>query len=356
MSDQDQRTELPLASVHRAAGGKLAAPDGFETVLGYGDLAAEYEAATSTVGLFDAGSVAVVSAVGKDVADYLNRRLSQRVVELSPGAGVRAFQLDAVGKMQADLEYFQVAEASALLVSPPTQNGAELAQLCDKYVFTEDAKFSDESDQWAAFALVGPRAAEAAREAGFSPPELDARHAVSGDSHVVRSRYFLDGLLIVVARESAREVWEKLLKASSTAGGRPVGWTAFNQARVQRGMPWWGIDVRSENIPLEADLMDGIHTNKGCYPGQETIAKTMNLGHPAKRLVGLVFDGDDVIETPAPLQLKERQVGTLTSCVFLPKLGKVCGLAIVRFLYAEDGMEVFTESGREGIVRTDLPF
>lgn len=354
MTEQVQNKSLPLAEFHKKAGARIAAPHGFEVAISYGDSAAEYEALQSSVGLLDVSGVALVTAEGKDVADYLNRRLSQRVIDVAPGAGVRAFQLDAVGKMEADLEYFQVEAGRALLLSPPTQGGADLAALCDKYVFSEDAKFTDVSDAWVAFALIGPKAADAVKEAGFAPPEGDNRIAFAGDHFVVRSGYFLDGIVVIAPINNREATWEKFAAGCASCGGRAIGWDAFNAARIERGLAWWRIDFGVENIPLEADLMDGIHTNKGCYPGQETIAKTMNLGHPAKRLVGVTWEGSEPIATPAPLKLKDRQVGTLTSFAHSPKLGKGYGLAIVRFLYAEDDMEVFTEDGREGIVRTQV--
>lgn len=350
---------LPLSALHQRENAPFMGLNGWMIPAHYGDPEGEYKAATESAGLFDASLFTVVRASGADHEEYLNRRTSQRVIEMAGGDGLRANFLSGEGRMDADLEVFRLPSGDSLLFAPPAVTGEYLQTLADKYVFTEDAAFADETAQWAAFALIGPKSGQVLEAMGIAPPAGKARLApaevAGGEGWVIRSEFLFNSHVLLVPVEAAENGWKRLLEAVREEGGLPVGFLPFDTLRVESGVAWWGIDLNDRSIPLEADLMSAIHTNKGCYPGQETIAKILNLGHPARKLAGVVWESEDPPAAGVTLLSEGKEAGRLTSSTFSPRLGKAIGLAMVKWPHRNEGTALQTEEGLPGVVRA-LPF
>lgn len=356
--EQTEPQALPLGSLHEAEGAPLAPVCGWKVPLHFGDPEAEYTAARDSAALMDVSFLTVVEASGKDHLEYLNRRLSQRLIELEPGTGLRAAQLNGEGRMEADMDVFAVEEGRSLLLAPPAASGPYLQALADKYVFSEDAQFTDAAERHAAFAVFGPAAGKVLRDVGIGAPErgeIVSFTAAGQDGYAFHSSYLPGAVVVMVNRAGAKDFWEALRRATSATGGRPIGFHAFDTLRVEAGTPWWGIDLTERSIPLDADLHDAIHTNKGCYPGQETVAKIVNLGHPPRKLVGLLFETADPPRAGEKLTADGKSAGTLTTSTYSPRLGKAVGLGMVPWSYREPGTEVTAESGA-GAKVVALPF
>lgn len=325
---------------------------GWKVPAHFGDPEAEYRAARSAVAFLDATFLTVVSASGRDHLEYLNRRLSQRVIELPVGARVRANQLNGEGRMEADLELLRTTEEETLLLAPPGVAGDYLQFVCDKYVFSEQATFVDATEAWAALALVGPKASQALASLGIAVP-ADAPQSVAACTvegvagWLLRSDFLPGAIVVLVPRGEAGKVGAALLAA---AGGISLGFLAFDTLRVEAFTPWWGIDLDNRSIPLEADLSAAIHTNKGCYPGQETIAKIMNLGHPARKLVRLEFEGGDPPASGTALLVEGREIGRVTSGTYSPQSSRAVALAMVRWPQREPGTVLDSAAGRARVV------
>lgn len=357
MSEQAETAvkELPLGSQYASEGIEMLPICGWHLPAHFGDPELEYEAGRSGAALFNAGFLSIVRATGKDHIEYLNRRLSQRVIESTPGQGFRANQLGGDGRMEADLELFRTAENESLLIAPPAITGAYLAAVADKYVFTEDAQFVDETEQWCAFALVGPGAGKILQGLGLSLPpdnlQLSTGKLAGADVVLIKSTLFFGSWLILGPAEKAAE-FEKTLHHVAP---QRMGFLAFDTLRVETGTPWFGIDLSERSIPLEADLMIAIHTNKGCYPGQETIAKILNLGHPARKLVGVVWEADDPLPANSTITVDGKEAGILSSSTFSPRFGKAIGLAMMKWNHRTAGTEVTGEGDISGHI-VELPF
>lgn len=346
---------LPLAPAHQTAGARMSNFFGWQVPAHFGDPEQEYHNARGAVALFDASFLTIVSAKGKDLLDYLNRRLSQRVIEMAIGEGLRANQLGGDGRMEADMQVYRVKEHEMLLVAPPGVRGEYLAALCDKYVFSEDAVFTDISGSMVILALVGPDRFDAARAAGLANPSEGQR--INGAMlagipvYTFETEFLPDSLLIAAPAEHAFALHAAL--SPHTRG--PLGLLPFDTVRVEAAVPWWGIDLNEKSIPLEADLLSAIHTNKGCYPGQETIAKILNLGHPARKMVGVEINSEDPPPPGSALLLDGREVGILTSPTWSPRLKKAIGLAMVRWPQREPGTALTVADGASATV-CGLPF
>jgi folate-binding protein YgfZ len=146
-------------------------------------------------------------------------------------------------------------------------------------------------------------------------------------------------------------VFDRLLEA----GARPVGFAALEVMRVERGTPRFGLDMDERTIPLEANLQRAIHYQKGCYIGQEVIARATFRGHVNRHLVGLRFGAGS---TPAPrteLFTGDRRVGWVTSVVQSPRLGLI-GLGYAHRDAARPGTELALAAGAGSARIEVLPF
>lgn len=326
------------------------------TVLGarvaahHGDPEGEYRAMRERCAVVDLSWFSAVRASGADHREYLNRRLSQKVDDLPDGRAVRATLLGAEGRMQGDFEL--VADCGGtLILSTPASSGAEIAGLLDRYVFTEDARFADESGGVSLRALVGPGAEGALGRLGLSMPGAGvvAAGVVEGVRVLVWRCDFAGGNPVLAAPPGGA-----VEGAILAAAGARAGFLAFDTVRIEAGVPWWGLDLDERTIPLDANLLHALSFEKGCYPGQETVAKIMNLGHPARQLRGVVLDAEDPPAPRTPLSVEGGEAGVLTSSTWSPRLGRSIGLAMVRWPHRQAGTRVGC-GGTTGTI-VELPF
>ncbi len=316
----------------------------------YGDPEAEYRAMRSACALVDLSWMSTVRASGADHREYLNRRLSQKVDDMDDGAVLRATLLGAEGRMQADLELLADG-ATTLLLSTPASAGPALAALLDRYVFTEDARFADEGGLHGVFALVGPQSESRLAGLGIRAPgpRALATGSIAGERVLVWRSEIAAGATAVLGPGT-----DAFRDALGGAAGARAGFLAFDTVRIESGTPWWGFDLDETTIPLDANLSSAIHFDKGCYPGQETIAKITNLGHPARQLRGVVLDSEDPPPPRTALTVDGQGAGTLTSCTWSPRLGKCIGLAMMKWAHRAPGTRIL--AGQAGGVVVELPF
>ncbi len=359
MTNDTEIRQLDLKSIHEAEGAQSASVFGWEIPVHYGDPEKEYNATVESCALIDLSFMSLVETSGSDVEDYLNRRLSQRIVDFDKGQKARATQLSGEGRMEADLELLSIGSQKMLLLSPPSISALDLATLCDKYVFTEDATFQPATEHYCIFGLVGPESKNLAEAAGIQVPSKANEVVFSGsdDSPIfVFKSEFLGGALAIIAdRKQGEKLFQTLIRSCKELNGALLGYLAFDTYRVENGIAWWGVDLSEKSIPLEADLMSAIHTNKGCYPGQEVIAKIMNLGHPARKLAGVIWSSDDPPVAGKKVFSEDKEAGVLTSSTYSPRYGKAIGLVMMKWNYRGEGTKVVLEDGPAGEI-VALPF
>jgi folate-binding protein YgfZ len=153
----------------------------------------------------------------------------------------------------------------------------------------------------------------------------------------------------------AADLWEAL----TTARARPVGFDAFDVLRVEAGVPRHGIDVTDTNVVLEAGQDEAVSYTKGCYIGQEIIARIHWRGHVAKRLAGLVLEDEGEPGADAKVKTTDgKEIGRVASHVFSPRLGRRIALAILKYDYLRPDTEVSIVAGEaERAARVaELPF
>lgn len=384
-------------------------PDGslIETAASFDNFEAEYAAIRQRVGVMHLPQRAVLQLTGADVADYLHRLCTQEINKLDGGGSVRAFQLNEKGHVAADMivHHGDPANGGSTWLEMDVFDLPWVKDLLEKRMFTEDVTVEDWTAKRTFLWLLGPAAvrlitavageggADAAAKMGSMPGThhvLDLPLNGDATAHATAYRWDLGdvlGVRLAVPTEHVVEVYAALLaKAGYEPGGdeqadaayaerrrnsmrgRPVGWSAFNTVRIEAGVPWYHIDFGGDSLPAEVPGPHGIDGavsfTKGCYLGQEVVARMKSLGHPKKVLVGLRIDTEEsnaaaktsggadaeglLVAGAQVFDVDEKQklIGGVTSSTASPLRGQAgIGFAVVRWGKHRPGTKVRVPAG-----------
>ncbi|HEX3724963.1 MAG TPA: glycine cleavage T C-terminal barrel domain-containing protein [Pirellulales bacterium] len=319
------------------------------------DWIASYEALASHAGLVDLGARTQIELSGADRSAFLHNLCTGDIRKLPPGAGCEAFLTSLQGKTLAHL--FAFVGPSTINLSTVSGQGEVILAHLNHYLVCEQVVLSDCSHQRRELYLGGPDAPRLlAALAGDEPPQDRLSHCavkLAGRDVWIRKADLAGpiGFDISLGTEDVEAVRGALLSAGAVSGP----WAAFDAARIEWGFPWFGVDISEKNLPQEVgrDKL-AISFAKGCYLGQETVARIDALGHVNKTLVGVRFADREVPLAQQELMAAGEMVGHITSAAYSPRLGAVCGLAYVRRGHNTPGTAV-TSSGHRGEV-VALPF
>jgi folate-binding protein YgfZ len=354
---------LALHAHHARLKARFGSIGGREVVLDYGAAegvrsAAEEAAMRTAVAMVDLSARQVVRVTGPDRLSFLHGMLTQDV-EGTPPSGVRyAALLTAKGGMVADVQLLRREEDVLLLLEPGLAE-AVLAHL-HRYLISEEAELSDASAEFGQLSLVGPRGWALAQRLFGLPGQAPTAQAVQGglEGHavwVLPSALLLPGVDVLVPTAGLQTVFTALLDTGSEEGVVPAGWEALEVLRVEAGVPRYGADMDVHTLPLEANLERALHYQKGCYLGQEVIARATFRGHVNRRLVGLLLGQGQ----PAPrteLFQGERKVGFVTSVVASGRLGQQVALGYVHRDVQAPGTALQLAAGAGAATVQPLPF
>ncbi len=356
--------ESPLAARHRALGAAWGRVAGREVPLHYGSPEEEARRARRGVAVADLSHRPKIEVTGPDAAEFLHNLLACDVKAVAPGAGCYGAFLSPQGKMVADLHLWRTDEGFLLDTEP------EAAGLADRFrPFIMNSKVEVAPLLLGHLHLFGPRAVELLSRLGAGAPAKEHAHfpaAVAGaKARVVRiSRYGVEGFDLLLSPAGLEGAWEGFRRA----GAQPTGWAALEALRVEAGVPRFGAEMDSETFPQEARIEErAVSFTKGCYPGQETMARLKNRGRVNRLLAGLLLDG------PAPAGAKlllegghnqrpetlggvsgGQEAGRVTTSCVSPALGRPAALAMVRAEVANAGTALRVEGGPAATV-ADLP-
>jgi len=293
----------------------------------------EYEEATAGAAVVRLRDWSTVRVTGKDRASFLHNMCTNDVKRLVTGEGCEAFFTDVKGKVVAHGFLLAGTDAIEIVMVPGTAPRL-MAQL-DRYIIREDVTLSDKSREVAWMLLLGARAGEIlAQVAGAEPGELTSawahREVLLGGAAVTAVRCelpWMGGFLIGCVPDAVAAI-----EAQLTAAGAVLGVDAlWNIVRVESNWPLWGIDFDESNLPQEISRDEqAISFRKGCYLGQETVARIDALGHVNKQLAAVRFEGDAVPEIGAELFQGEQAAGRVTSSCWSPRAAKPHALAMVK--------------------------
>jgi folate-binding protein YgfZ len=327
-------TPLLLHEIHREAGASFQEVNGQEAVAHYGDWLAEYKALREAAALFDLSFRGRLCVVGADAQKFLNGQVTNNVKDLKAGAGCYAALVSAKGKLESDLNIYRLENEMLLDFEPGYST--RVTQRLEKFIIAEDARVVEVAADYGLLSVQGPKAAAVL---AASLPELALPQeamavskiagADSGEIYVThQARAGGVGFDLFVPAAAMPQTAARLL----AHGGRWAGWQALETARVEAGIPRFGADMDESNLAPEALGPRAISYSKGCYIGQEVIARVRTYGQVAKALRGLRF-GEAVKELPmkgAKIFFGEKEVGYVTSAVHSPRIGCVVALGYVR--------------------------
>jgi folate-binding protein YgfZ len=313
-------------------------------------LQAELRAAREGCGLIDRSERGRLALTGPGAVEFLNGQLTNELEGLKPGEGRYAAFLTHKGKMLGDVRVLAVSGpdgATELLLDTERASLQALFDMIRRFKVGYQVELHKRTLESGQISLLGPRAARVAGAEGLDDPEHSSRPiGIEGISALaVRTAEGLD--LICAATDT-----EALIDRLQGRGAVAIGEQTAECLRIERGIPRYGVDLDDTVIPQEAGLNErAVSFTKGCYVGQETVARLFYKGKPNRHLRGLRLSGPAAVG--AELRLGERVVGRLTSAADSPTLGPI-GLALVR-REAEPGTTVEVgEAGTEALV-TELP-
>jgi tRNA-modifying protein YgfZ len=295
----------------------------------YGDPMREQRALSSGAGVVDRSNRAVLSVSGSDRLPWLHSICTQHLTNLADGESAEALVLSPHGHVEQHWQLTDLAGATWLDVEPGM--ATEALDYLQKMRFLKRVEPADVSAEWAVISLVGPAADAVLVAAGLVVPTQVAT-ALPGGGFVRRSPW--GDLDLVVPRPRIAAQLTELVAAGAT----PVGLWAYEARRVEAGRPRLRFETDHRTIPHEVGWIGtAVHLDKGCYRGQETVARVHNLGRPPRRLVLLHLAGEsDVLAEPGtPVESGGRTVGFLGTAVQHHELGPVA-LAVVKRSLPDD--------------------
>jgi tRNA-modifying protein YgfZ len=298
--------------------GATVAPDGIP--LQYGDLKAEYHAALNQAVLMDRSHEGRIEARGRDRFELIQRISTNDVVNMVLGEGRATIFTNANGRILDRIMIYHRGD-TALITTEPGR-GAPLTTFLQRQVFFNDeAAFTDISPVTRQFVLHGPNADMVVNAIVTNATSTDSLYGIEGKIadipvFVARRKPLSGGhWAFYVASEHSESVWQAILDIGPAHGLIPAGSQTYNALRIYAGRPG-GRELSVDFIPLEAGLWDEVSFTKGCYTGQEIIARMESRNRLAKTIVKLRLSA--WVEAPANLYFDGKSVGTLTSSVVTP--------------------------------------
>lgn len=315
----------------------------------------EYAAIRKGCALVDLPQSGTIEATGADRIGFLNNLLTQELRTLEPMASVRSFWLNRKGRIDADLRL--VDDGGRLRMAADALVAAATAEALAEFVFAEDVTLADATETLHRLALHGPRAAQALMAVADTDEHVGLEPGramtvmVAGASVLVEREDSAGevGLVLTMPADAARTVYERL---AGVKGVRPCGWLAYNIARIEAGWPLFQIDFSSESLPAETGVLhDRVSFTKGCYLGQEVVARIQSLGKPKQVLVALRLAEGQAPRLPAERASiyadarGDKAIGNVTSSTIAPMLSAApIALAQVRTAHAQAGTALFVEA------------
>ncbi len=321
-----------MTSLHDlyTAHGAVLAPDGIP--LHFGDLKEEYQVALKNIVLLDRSHEGRIEIKGKDRHEILNRISTNNIATMTLGDVRPTLLTNANGRILERVIACDWKEDSLLIITGPGRGQGIASYLQRQIFFNDDAKVTDISTNTYQFALHGP-----STNTLFSEFSDNISHGLfSGeDIHIAQKAVFTSLLksfstqhrIVICDRVDAPIIWQILIKSGKAYGLRPSGGLTYNTLRIRAGFPGAGRELSNDFIPLEVGLWDEVSFNKGCYTGQEIIARMESREQLAKTLVRLHIDEE--VNAPVDLYSNGKRVGTLTSSVTSPD-GEHFGMGIVK--------------------------
>lgn len=338
---------------------------GWEVPAHYGDVAAEHRAIRQAVGIADLSHRGKLRVTGEDRVKWLQSVISNDILSLQPGHGCYSSFLTHKGKM---LTYFRLyMQTEAIMLEDVGEIGETTFQSLRKFLlYGTKAKLENCAESWGLLLISGPKAAHVIQSAfGVDITDLkpvDFVTAQIGGHHALVLRTEETGevdIEVLLPADSLQTAWTSAMQAGDKFGIRAIGSHAREALRIEAGIPKAGPDLNEEIVPPEANLEGkAFSLNKGCYPGQEVVARMDTYGNVRRKLVGLVLKDSGVPPHGAKLYSGDREVGWISSAIHSPHLNQVIAFGFPLRDFSKPGTELAVEfeGARHPAIIQTLPF
>ncbi|MBI1765546.1 MAG: aminomethyl transferase family protein [Acidobacteria bacterium] len=326
----------------------------------YGDVRAEYEAIQHSTALIDLSPAGKLTINGKNAVQFINGLVSNDVKTLAAGAGVLAAFPNLQGKVAALASIYHTSDG--LLLELDASNRAKIFKNLSRFVPAGEFFLTDMTEQLALFTLQGSRSAALLTALAGQPVEFTTARTITQTTLTgtpvqiaAHARTGQAGFDLFVPVNAAAAIRQALL----TNGARAAGQTALDIARLEAGLPTEPADINENYIINETGLTEAVSYTKGCYLGQEVIARIHWRGQPAKQLRGLWIDATAPPAAGTELWAtndkgESKQVGAITSSVRSLALDRVIAFGYVHRYYLNAGTEFTLKHGETDCGRAQL--
>jgi folate-binding protein YgfZ len=360
----------PLHDTHARLGATMNVQDDLYVPASYGDVSIEYVAVREDgAGLIDLSPRGRMLVSGTEAVQFLNGLITNDMKTLAENSWMPAAFPNVQGRLIASVRVIRLPDKGtdrnvcpAFLIDTEAATHQRVLKTIERFTLAGDFRVTDITSATALLTLQGAKAASligsvVGKEAAALAPRSAMQVAwQQGELTVMRATHTSeDGFDLIVSADQAGSLWEAL----RNAGAQPVGYDALEIMRIESGVPRFGVDMDETNVVTEAALDDAVSYTKGCYVGQEIIARIKYRGHVAKKLSGLVFD--EAVKAEAGALIKssdDKEIGRITSVTYSPRLGRSIAMGYLKYDYLAPNtkVKVISNDAELASVVTEIPF
>ena len=342
-----------LSDIQASEGAIFEEFSGWTMPRSYGNESDEYKAVRNDVGIVDLSHHGKIELRGKEHIKFLQGILSSDVKRLVEGSGQYATFLTPKGRIISDMRLYR--RGDSVLLELEAGLNEKVRELFLKYKISYKLDIEDVTESTSLISVHGPKAKKLVEKTlGVQTPDLKEYNFITSEINGQKllianiNRTGEPGFdIFVPSNGTNKTVWENLIAGGEEFNVKPVGLDAFETLRIEN------------TIPIEAGLWKALSFDKGCYVGQEVIARIKWRGHVNWILTGLKIDGHDIPNKHSTIISGEREIGYITSSTFSPKLDKVIALGYIRREFNSSGTHVTIKTEINKSVSaevSDIPF
>jgi folate-binding protein YgfZ len=368
--EQTKIRKSPLAEVHSRLSAELVERDGWLVPASYGDVLREYAAVREGgAGLLDLSARGRFRVSGSEAVQFLNGLITNDMKTLAENHWMPAVFPNVQGRLIASVRVIRTQDepnekgaSPVFLLDTEPATHERVLKTIERFTFAGDFRVNDLTETTALLSVQGRKAASLLApvlgETAIELPEDGATTIIWQDTEVLivhATHSGEDGFDLVVAADKAPDLW----KAISAERAQPVGFEPQEILRIEAGIPGYGADIDETLVVSEANLDDAVSFTKGCYIGQEIIARIKYRGHVAKKITGVMFEQAVKVESNATARaLDDKEIGRLTSVTYSPHLGRTIALTLLKYQYLAAGTAIRISSGEQELQGqvSELPF
>ncbi len=320
--------------------------------LNFGNVDSEYDSNLNHV--YDFTDHSHLELTGEDRTKFLNSFCSAKIIDLPPGEGTEAFVLNISGHILQHVFVFITDNSIQIETGPNAEKS--LHDHFDHYLITEDVKIHRRSNEWGSLFLTGNEIVSFLKEQGVSESNwpVNSHSEINLNQTPCKIRWVnilaQPGFILCCPREKVASLWEFLVEA----GVSPAGEESWQALRIESGFPVYGVDITEKNLAQEASRSEQtISFTKGCYLGQETVARIDSVGRVNKQLCKLEFQGEKESLPESGVSLldpEKNEIGLLTSDAWSPGKNSIVALGFLKSDFTSPGTEILLPSGLSGKV------